>query len=100
MTARRSLRNRVAVAHREPDGSGELRLVRLAPQTALPTHGHEADEHTVVLTGGFRDGEQVFEVGDWATAGPDTVHTPVAEPNEECWALVHVQSGRERDDRP
>ena len=43
---------------------------------ALPTHGHEGNESTLVLTGNFEDESGTYARGDVAQVGPETNHRP------------------------
>jgi len=72
-----------------------LRLLRIAPDTAVPDHGHSGIELTMVLQGAFRDGGGRFGRGDVEIAGAETVHTPVAEPGAPCICLA-ATAGRLR----
>ena len=55
---------------------------------ALPVHGHEGNEATLVLTGDFEDGDGHYARGDVALAGPETNHRPVAGRAEDCICLT------------
>lgn len=78
-------------------GSDEasLRLLRIAPDTAVPDHGHSGIELTMVLQGAFRDSGGRYGRGDVEIADADTVHTPVAEPGLPCICLA-ATAGRLR----
>ena len=69
-------------------GGLNTRLLRIAPRTTLPEHGHGGEEHTLVLTGCFFDGDEVFARGDLESAHGEIVHQPVSGPDEECICLV------------
>lgn len=71
----------------EQDG-GKLRLYRIAPETALPEHGHGGQELTMILTGAYRDELGRFGAGDVADLSEEIVHRPVAEAAGECIALA------------
>ena len=69
-------------------GGLNTRLLRIAPQTTLPEHGHGGEEHTLVLKGRFFDGDEVFARGDLESAHGEIVHQPVSGPDEDCICLV------------
>ena len=71
----------------KPDGA-TARLLRIAPDKVLPEHGHQGEEHTLVLKGSYIDGDEVFSRGDVESAHGDVVHQPVSGPGEECICLV------------
>lgn len=68
--------------------TGDLRLVQLAPGTALPCHGHNGEELTLVLRGGFHDEYGSFFRGDLADLDDGDAHTPVADPVAGCILLI------------
>lgn len=63
-------------------------LLKLAPETVIPHHGHHGEEMTLVLEGGFTDAGQHFVRGDVEQADPDVDHQPVVDPDGPCLALV------------
>ncbi len=67
---------------------GEVKLYRIEPGKGVPTHTHEGNEVTLVLTGAFSDGQGRYGPGDIALADPEVTHRPVAEPGEVCFALA------------
>lgn len=69
-------------------GGLNTRLLRIAPRTTLPEHGHGGEEHTLVLKGCFFDGDEVFARGDLESAHGEIVHQPVSGPDEDCICLV------------
>lgn len=66
----------------------EVQLLRIEPGHGAPRHGHSGVEHTLVVTGAFRDEAGRFGVGDISTRQSGDVHRPVAEPGEVCFALA------------
>lgn len=64
------------------------RLMLIKAGTAMPWHSHEGNELTLVLVGGFSDGEKHFLPGDVALADRSTTHRPVADPGEDCLCLA------------
>ncbi len=70
------------------EGQSSLRLLKIAGGTAVPEHGHNGDEMTLVLSGSFKDGDLRFARGDVECADPDLVHKPIAEEGEDCICLA------------
>jgi putative transcriptional regulator len=64
------------------------RMLRIEPGRAVPRHGHDGDELTLVLSGGYTDGDAHFGPGDVACCDGDDVHRPVADPGEPCICLI------------
>jgi len=62
-------------------------LVRLEPGCKSPTHTHTKEELTVILAGGYTDGEAHFERGDFSYLDSSITHNPVADPDVGCIAL-------------
>jgi putative transcriptional regulator len=78
------------------DMSGSrLGLLRVAAGTAVPHHGHSADELTMVLAGGYSNEFGSFLRGDVEYADADIVHQPVADADGPCLCLV-ITRGRLR----
>lgn len=63
-------------------------LLRIAPGTKVPMHGHSGNEMTMVLSGGYTDATGSFQRGDVEAADDGLVHQPVADAGEECICLV------------
>ena len=63
-------------------------LLRIAPGTRVPMHGHSGNELTMVLAGGFTDATGSYARGDVESADDGLVHQPVADAGEECVCLV------------
>ena len=67
----------------EMDGcSASLLWIRAG--MAMPTHTHHGTELTLVVEGGFRDGEGHYVRGDVAFADDEVDHRPVADEGEDC----------------
>lgn len=64
------------------------RLLHIPAGAAVPDHGHQGLEMTLVLQGAFRDEDAVFKRGDVEVATEDTEHTPIAEPGQDCICLA------------
>lgn len=64
------------------------RLLRIAPGTTLPHHGHGGSELTLVLDGSFSDEIGRFQSGDLAELDVETRHQPIADSDEDCICLI------------
>ena len=73
-------------------GKSTVRLLRIHGGVAVPDHGHKGMELTLVLQGAFRDESDRFAAGDVEVADDAMVHTPVAEPGEDCICLAATDS--------
>jgi len=67
---------------------GSVRLLYIPPGKAVPDHGHNGIELTLVLQGAFRDETGRFGVGDLEVADDSLDHTPVAELGAPCICLA------------
>lgn len=65
-----------------------VRLLRIPAGTAVPDHGHQGTELTLVLQGAFTDEDDRFGAGDVEVANEDLHHTPVAEEGMDCICLA------------
>lgn len=65
-----------------------VRLLKIPGGAAMPDHGHNGTELTLVLKGAFADDHDRFGVGDVEVANEDLHHTPIAEPGEDCICLA------------
>lgn len=75
-----------SILHDASDGS--VRLIYIPPGRAVPDHGHNGMELTLVLQGSFSDETGQFNTGDLEVAYDDLVHTPVADPGPPCICLA------------
>ena len=64
------------------------RLLYIPAGQAMPKHGHNGMEMTLVLKGAFRDEDGVYARGDIEVADQEVDHQPVAEPGEDCICLI------------
>ena len=64
------------------------RLLYIPAGTAVPDHGHNGMELTLVLKGAFQDEDGYFGRGDIEIASEDLHHTPVADISEDCICLA------------
>ena len=69
-----------------PEGS--VRLLYIPPGQAVPDHGHNGLELTLVLQGSFSDATGRFATGDCEVADADLEHTPVADQGPPCICLA------------
>jgi putative transcriptional regulator len=69
-------------------GAGTVRLLAIAPGTALPHHGHGGTELTLILSGSFADEIGRFQAGDLADLDPSVQHQPVADTDRPCVCLI------------
>lgn len=67
---------------------GSTRLLYIPPGKAVPDHGHNGVELTLVLQGAFSDETGRFAVGDLEVADDTLDHTPVAELGAPCICLA------------
>lgn len=65
-----------------------LWLLRARGGIAMPEHGHNGDEWTLVLKGAFNTSQGRFAVGDMDIADDAMEHQPLIEQGEECICLV------------
>jgi putative transcriptional regulator len=70
------------------DDEGSVRLLYIPPGKAVPDHGHNGIELTLVLQGAFRDETGWFGVGDLEVADDTLEHTPIAEHDAPCICLA------------
>ena len=68
--------------------SGSVRLLYIPPGQAVPDHGHNGAELTLVLQGSFSDHTGRFGRGDVEVADMDLDHTPIADEGEPCICLA------------
>lgn len=64
------------------------RLLRIPANMPVPEHGHNGSELTLVLSGGFTDATGHFLPGDIEETDETIVHTPHADPGEDCIVLA------------
>ena len=67
---------------------GDLRLLKVAPGTRLPEHGHGGTELTLVLDGAYADDFGTYRRGDIADLGDDVEHRPIADLQQGCICLA------------
>ena len=69
-------------------GGAQVRLLSIPGGAAMPDHGHNGLELTLVLQGAFQDEDDRFGRGDIEVANEDLHHTPVAEAGQDCICLA------------
>ena len=74
-------------------GEATAELLRIEPGCGSPAHSHKGVEYTLVLAGGFTDETGSYGPGDISIAGPDTLHRPIADEGEVCFALAVRDGG-------
>lgn len=70
------------------DRDATARLLYIPAGQAMPDHGHNGVEVTLVLQGAFIDEDGRFARGDIEVASEETEHTPVADIGDDCICLV------------
>lgn len=73
------------------NGTGNVHLLRVSAQKALPVHGHRGGELSQVLYGAFHDHGERFGVGDFIEADDKDRHRPVVEADDECVCLISME---------
>ncbi len=73
------------------DSGASVRLLSIPGGAALPKHGHNGLEMTLVLQGTFRDAQDRFGPGDVEVADDTLQHTPVAEAGQVCICLAATE---------
>lgn len=67
---------------------GSVRLLKIAPGTSIPDHGHGGHEMTLLLKGSYLDDIGRFTAGDVADLDDDVDHQPIADTQEDCICLI------------
>lgn len=70
------------------DGTTTVRLLKIPAGKPVPEHGHGGRELTLVLSGSFADGNEIFARGDVEEADSDLIHQPVATADADCICLA------------
>ena len=69
-----------------------LFCLKLQPGAHFPMHEHFGREDTLVIKGSYCSQGQLVQAGDWDIKMPEDSHELEIVEQEECWALVRVQS--------
>jgi putative transcriptional regulator len=72
--------------------NGKLFLMRIAPGTAMPEHGHGGEEITLILSGAYNDKFGRYARGDVADLDESIEHQPVVEKDAACICLVATEA--------
>lgn len=71
-----------------------LALIRMAPGSGYPRHGHHGTEDVLVLRGGYRDEGGEYTAGTFVRYDAGSEHSPVALPaGEPCVLLAVAHEG-------
>ncbi|QPM91653.1 ChrR family anti-sigma-E factor [Pseudooceanicola algae] len=70
------------------NGKSSARLLYIPGGMAVPDHGHNGTELTMVLQGAFHDETGHFGPGDVEIADESLEHTPIADPGPACICLA------------
>lgn len=70
------------------DEATTVRLLKIPAGKPVPEHDHGGRELTLVLSGSFADGDEIFARGDIEEADAGLVHQPVATPGADCICLA------------
>lgn len=70
------------------DGEATARLLYIPAGMAVPDHGHNGLELTLVLQGAFSDEVDQFARGDVETGDENLSHTPIADAGPDCICLA------------
>lgn len=65
-----------------------VRLLKIAPGTCMPTHGHTGGELTLILQGSYSDEAGRFCIGDVADLDPSIKHQPIADRDQDCICFI------------
>ncbi len=68
-------------------------LLRVPRGVAMPHHGHNGPEFTVVLQGRFIDDGGLYGPGDFAESGEGLDHHPAVEGEDACVCLISGKGG-------
>jgi putative transcriptional regulator len=73
----------------------KISLLRIRAGQKVPSHTHGGDEFTLLLDGGYSDGDEHYGKGDVSVADSATDHAPVADSDGPCLCLT-VSTGAPR----
>lgn len=85
----------VDVPHADTD---RVYLLNVPPGGATAPHTHSGMEFTYVISGALRDGDTVFEAGDFIELDETTSHHPVVHGDEPCLCLFATQGRLKAND--
>ena len=70
------------------DGFGTAKLYKIAPGCGVPSHSHDGNEVSLVLSGGFTDEYGSYGPGDISIQETGAIHKPIADADGECIVLA------------
>ena len=70
------------------DPNFEFALLHIKAGGKIPEHSHRGSEMTLILEGGFSDGDGVYHKGDFLFRDADHSHAPTALQSEDCICLA------------
>lgn len=73
-------------------GKATARLLRIDAGHSVPPHGHSGEEMTLILSGGYFDGDEAYQKGDIHISNHETPHIPVAMKDQPCIVLAATDS--------
>lgn len=73
--------------------AAEVELYRIEPGARVPEHSHKGNEYTLVVSGGFSDGQGSYGSGDLCVKGETDTHQPVGDMDGVCFALAVHEGG-------
>ena len=74
------------------DGKATARILWMKAGHAVPAHGHTGEELTMILSGGYYDGDVPYTKGDVHYADHKSPHMPTAMEDADCFALAATDS--------
>lgn len=77
------------------EGDIRISLLRIRPDQKIPSHTHSGQEFTLILDGGYTDGDAHYGQGDVSHLDGSVDHAPVADPDGPCLCLS-VRTGPAR----
>lgn len=77
------------------DDDVRISLLRIRAGQKVPSHTHGGNEFTLVLSGGYTDGDSRYGKGDVSVVDSSTDHAPVADSDGPCLCLT-VRKGATR----
>lgn len=83
------------IGDRTTTSQDRLYLLKIKAGLALPTHSHEGEEWSLILSGAYRTGKTIYRRGDLHVANAKTTHAPEILDGEDCVCLV-MASGKVR----
>lgn len=72
--------------------NARLFLMRIAPGSAMPEHGHGGEEITLILSGAYNDKFGRYAQGDVADLDESIEHQPIVETGAACICLVATEA--------